>query len=68
MIANITIDIGDILNKLKEADIVEVTRCRDCKYFKPKNRKWGYCDMWGEETQTVVFEYCSRGKRREHNG
>lgn len=45
------------------ADVVEVVRCKDCKYLND-----GYCYYWDDEYGVPIYYdngYCSNGKRRE---
>lgn len=45
------------------ADVVEVVRCKDCKFFCRGNRC--YCEEFGG----IVTEedFCSRGERKDEN-
>ena len=68
-------DAEDSLKALPAADVVEVIRCKDCKYF--NLNKWGevndiplivaheICDFWGEGCKTNIDAYCLFAKRRE---
>ena len=60
------------------ADVVEVVRCKDCKYWKGEktadpvaNYHYGDCtheewrDAEGWDKTTCGHEYCSRGERKE---
>ena len=63
-----------ILNALPSADVEEVIRCKDCKYFNLD--KWGkvndiplivaheICDFWGEGCKTDKDGYCSFAEKR----
>ena len=46
-------------------DMVEVVRCKDCKYWYTEGQ---YCDRlsstW-EKEYTATNDYCSRGERKE---
>ena len=45
-------------------DMVEVVRCKDCKYLGIKDLCYGYC----KHRMTGIImpdEYCSHGERRE---
>lgn len=46
---------------LNKADVVEVVRCKDCKWWKPFNDKMGHCgcDMKHKD------QYCSYGERAD---
>lgn len=47
-------------------DTVEVTRCKDCKYFTPyKIPNIYYCDWHRDLFETFPDDYCSHGERRE---
>ena len=62
------------IKTLPSADVVEVIRCKDCKYF--NLNKWGkvndiplivaheICDFWGEGCKTDKDAYCSYAERR----
>lgn len=64
----------DDINALPSADVVEVIRCKECKYF--NLNKWGkvndiplivaheICDFWGEGCKTNKDGYCSFAERR----
>lgn len=52
--------VDHILHKIRNyptADVVEVVRCKDCKYFS----KFHHCGVLGF---CEPNEYCSRGERR----
>lgn len=67
--------VEDWIKALPAADVVEVIRCKDCKYF--NLNKWGkvndiplivaheICDFWGEGCKTDKDGYCSFAERRE---
>lgn len=52
------------------ADMVEVTRCKDCQYcqifIRPKEKGIGYpyCHYGKEPVYVWGDDYCSRGKRK----
>lgn len=69
--------LGNAIEEIKKrpaADVVEVIRCKDCKYFSLD--KWGkvndiplivaheICDFWGEGCKTDKDAYCSFAERR----
>ena len=67
------IDIGfdietatDFLNNIKDADVLEVVRCKDCKKHGSRecivNRKM---DIMGHPTTTKANSFCSYGERRD---
>lgn len=47
---------------VKEPDLVEVVRCKDCRYYNPDGE---YCGFWGECRHPE--HYCGEGDR-EDNG
>ena len=50
------------LNNLPSADVVEVVRCKDCRY----RYKWNeveMCDIW-ENGGMKPTDFCSKGERR----
>ena len=54
---NVVVFVDDI-EKLTTADVVEVVRCKDCKYFS----EFHHCGILGF---CEPNEYCSRGERRK---
>lgn len=50
-----------VMSTVKAADVVEVVRCKDCKWWKPFNDNMGQCgyDMRHKD------QYCDRGKRAD---
>ena len=72
----------DKLQFVYTGDVVNVVRCRDCKYFEVKDHLvdfWGKasallndvptCHMWGDgECKTSPDGYCFLGERRDSNG
>ena len=55
-----------VLHQAPAADVVEVVRCRDCKYYeqaKLNNKGFLTCPASGMEITEVDF--CSYGERRE---
>ena len=51
------------LRRLPPADVVEVVRCKDCKY-NPKSLGWVTCPMTGANTRKDD-DYCSYGERED---
>ncbi len=69
---------GSIVRGMKEADVVEVVRCKDCKYWVHDKRSYdrGYhfgectCPHWEgssvwDRHDTTEDDYCSQGERKE---
>lgn len=59
----------DFLDTMPAADIVDVVRCKDCKYANkerlPQGSKWfASCDHFNTHS-VMADDYCSYGKRRE---
>lgn len=59
------------LGELTPADVVEVVRCKDCRYFTPQ-AGWGggqcsYLEDRFELSEVLMFDddYCSDGKRKD---
>ena len=50
-------------DELPSADVVEVVRCRDCKYFEPDGPYDSWCHGWSG--MTVDDGYCSFGERKD---
>lgn len=51
-----------ILKMLPTADAVEVTRCKDCEYWRGEGK---YCDY---DMSGLADDYCSWGERRKADG
>ena len=52
------------LDGIQSADVVQVIRCKDCKYYDtPKNFKKPYC-MRGAYVKVNADDYCSKGERK----
>ena len=62
-----------IINETPTADVVEVVRCKDCKYY--ENQDSYRCDhpeMYGEDCygfwmETNPDDFCSYGEKRQKN-
>lgn len=52
-------DVRKSLQMTPTADVVEVVRCKDCKYYRD-----GHCGVLGF---CEPDEFCSRGERRKDN-
>ena len=53
------------INHVPTADVVEVVRCKDCKYnpeFETKRKGWVWCRNFRTEVKSTGF--CSYGERR----
>ncbi len=64
------------INEVEDADVVEVVRCKDCKYWQDKNSKCtqGVC-LCGDKDMNYVGEFypfendfCSYGTPKERGG
>ena len=64
----------DFLNNIKDADVVEVVRCKDCKRCyekrtKRNNQLMRFCmRMDGNEYQVNANDFCSYGTPKERGG
>ena len=68
----IKIDTEEIISWLKENDVVEVVRCKDCKHFKQNifcvGGEYDGCDAWdnnGNEIEVKPEDFCSYGERKD---
>ena len=63
-----TIDIADVIKRIEEfptEDVVEVVRCKDCKYNNTIACPTYIDNMNGDATQILSgSDYCSRGERK----
>ena len=64
-IADLT-SLREVLEDTPTADVVEVVRCKDCKYWQDNNGGYPHneCKWCGNETPDDV-DYCSCGERME---
>lgn len=54
--------------ELREGKLVEVVRCKDCKYRRPFYRDKGICDLWATDGIDVFDDgFCNYGERRDPN-
>lgn len=63
--------IEENIERLPAADVVEVVRCKDCRYFTPQ-AGWGggqcsYLEDKFELSEVLMFDddYCSDGERKD---
>lgn len=50
----------DFINSIKDADVVEVVRCKDCKHKNPRGYKCLRDNLWHDSD-----DFCSYGERKE---
>lgn len=50
------------VNIVPSADVVEVVRCKNCKWW---DSDCGWCDLWGN-THEYKDGYCSYGERKDN--
>lgn len=57
---------ADRLNDLPAADVVEVVRCYECKYWEHRpDRQYDLCAyLFGAKRSCNPEDFCSRGKRK----
>lgn len=52
-----------MLDAITSADVVEVVRCKDCKYYVPISDRIGECK--DTRMNSTYMSYCSYGERKE---
>ena len=52
-----------VLKDVPSADVQQVVRCNDCKYFEPYGHYEGWCHAWSG--MTVDDAFCSFGERKD---
>lgn len=52
----------DVVKAQPTADVVEVVRCKNCKWW---DSDCGWCDLWGN-THEYKDGYCSYGEREDN--
>ena len=56
----------DQIDDIPTADVVEVVRCADCKWFQPiNNGDHGFCGTPFHGAEVYEDDYCSDGERRQ---
>ena len=66
----------ELLEDTPAADVVEVVRCKDCKYSRPRNKSEKYiyfedvlicesCEMADEPCAVLTNDLCSYGERKD---
>lgn len=51
------------------ADVVEVVRCKDCRYWQDNNGGYPHEECrWGKEETPDRDDFCSYGERRKEDG
>lgn len=53
--------LNEIKHHVPSVDVVEVVRCKKCKFWDSDCR---WCDLWGD-TQEYYDGYCSYGERKD---
>lgn len=63
-------DIVDIMESIPTADVVEVVRCKDCKYFNTESWHFNWCEAhsYDELIKCKENDFCSYGERKCDNG
>lgn len=62
----VAFDMANLVKKAPTADVVEVVRCKDCKYWQDNNGGYPHEECrWGKEETPDADDYCSFGERRE---
>lgn len=54
------------LNKIPTADVVEVVRCKDCRYWQDNNGGYPHEECrWGKDETPDADDFCSYGERKD---
>lgn len=54
------------LEELKQLDVVEVVRCKDCRYYQDNNGGYPNADCkWCKDETPDANDYCSCGERKD---
>lgn len=65
-------EVEDFIETLPAADVVEVVRCKDCKYYTEGKllgpTKFCYYYQIGTGLNTADDDFCSKGERMVDNG
>jgi hypothetical protein len=65
-------DVGMMIEDAPTTDVVEVVRCKDCKYREDLNDRLNnirvFCTLAVDVKEVDLTDYCSYGERREDNG
>jgi hypothetical protein len=57
---------GSIVRSMPKEDVVEVVRCKDCKYWENGKDYEPYCNHFDSTlSDTTENDFCSYGKRKE---
>lgn len=63
--------IAEDVEKIPTADVVEVVRCKDCKWYAPNNDGlWYGCafDTRNSDDEPKPYDFCSYGERMDGKG
>lgn len=64
MLAEMVVDVGDI-EDIPAADVVEVVRCKECRYWQDNNGGYPHEECrWGKDETPDADDFCSYGERR----
>lgn len=55
-------DAVSLVGSAPTADVVEVVRCKDCKWWRDSDHT---CGEWGGASPRCACDFCSRGERKE---
>jgi hypothetical protein len=59
-------DIYNVIKSAPIADVVEVVRCKDCKYWQDNNDRYPHQECrWGNYETPDPDDYCSYGELKE---
>ena len=58
--------VESLIQKQPAADVVEVVRCKDCKYWQDNNGGYPHEECkWSENETPDLDDFCSYGERKE---
>lgn len=55
----------DLVKRQPTADVVEVVRCKDCKYYSPLKDGGSQCERLDGLLMSKPNDFCSYGERKE---
>ena len=66
-IADLT-SLREVLEDTPTADVVEVVRCKDCKYYQDNNNWYPHNECkWHQDETPDADDFCSCGERKMKN-
>lgn len=63
---NDNVKLYDEIQKFPTADVVEVVRCKDCKYYQDNNNGYPHNECkWCKDETPNAYDFCSYGERKD---